>query len=99
MSQPGPEQTSQSSGNIPEWVLDPPPPRLTVGRRWSRWVDRRPWLRAVRRGWWRWRDRRKLSDRFPIAVKIIVWPIAWAIALAGFYIAYYLFEKAQHIQP
>lgn len=93
-SKPG----SQPATSIPDWVLDPPPPRLTLGARWSRWVDRRPALRRLRTLWWRWRDRRRISDRFPVATKIVIWPIAWAVALTGFYLAYYLFEKAQHVR-
>lgn len=67
---------------LPDWMRDPPPPRLTIGRRIAIALARRPAWAALRRRWWAWQDRRRLYQRFPAAFKIIAFFVCWMLALA-----------------
>ncbi|MEV1289997.1 hypothetical protein [Micromonospora sp. NPDC049679] len=68
---PLPAHATRERVELPEWMRNPPPPRMTLGRRWSRWVSARPRLQAAREAWWAWRDRSRLSDRYPRATPVI----------------------------
>lgn len=85
--QSGPGPSRQQSA-LPEWMRDPPPPRMTIGRRVDAALERRPGFVALRSRWWAWQERRRLHDRFPISFKIVAffasWLLATALVLAAF---------------
>jgi hypothetical protein len=79
-----PEQPNweRPRATLPDWMRDPPPPRMTLGRRVSMALDRRPAWRALRRRWWAWQERRRLYQRFPVGFKIVAFFASWLLALA-----------------
>ncbi|WBB81863.1 hypothetical protein O7606_11160 [Micromonospora sp. WMMD882] len=78
---------------LPEWMLNPPPPRPTLGDRTTATLLRLPGAVAARHRWWVWRDRRRLHERFPRTFKIVAFFGSWAIALGLLLGAYGLFAR------
>jgi hypothetical protein len=87
------EQQRQQSA-LPEWMRNPPPARLTLGRRFSGVLNRRPAWTALQRRWWAWQDRQRLYQRFPIAFKIVAFFVAWVIATVLVLAMYGIFSLA-----
>ncbi|MBO4207908.1 hypothetical protein [Micromonospora echinofusca] len=83
---------------LPEWLRNPEPPRMTVGRRVSAWVDGRPRLRAARRAWWARRSRTRWSERHPVPAAIISFVTVAATAsvlVAGTLYLFFLIKEGQ----
>lgn len=79
---------------LPEWMRDPPPPRLTLGRRVSAALARRPaWVRLQHR-WWNWQERQRLHERYPVGFKIVAFFVAWIVATALVLAMYAIFILA-----
>ncbi|HEX5595174.1 MAG TPA: hypothetical protein VFX61_03990 [Micromonosporaceae bacterium] len=85
------QQSGSQSSQLPEWMRNPPPPRMTLGRRWSSWLERQPRLQAARRVWWRWRAQPTLSERYPTATPIVAFFLCLAVGVFLFLGVYYLF--------
>ncbi|MFE0590346.1 hypothetical protein [Micromonospora echinospora] len=79
---------------LPDWMRNPPPPRLTLGDRIAAGLLSIPGAPQVRRAWWAWQGRRRLSERFPNSFKIVAFFASWALALAMVLIAWGLFALA-----
>ncbi|XTZ15213.1 hypothetical protein ACQSSU_27850 [Micromonospora echinospora] len=75
---------------LPEWMRNPPPPRLTLGDRVAAGLMRVPGAPGARQAWWAWRGRRRLHERFPNSFKILAFFASWAIALVMLLTAYAL---------
>lgn len=73
---------------LPDWMRDPPPPRVTPGQRLIAPVARLRWVGRLRERWWAWRDRRRLSDRYPKTVQVMAFFLAWAASLTLVLVAY-----------
>nr|MDT0657117.1 hypothetical protein [Micromonospora sp. DSM 115978] len=78
---------------LPDWMRDPPPPRLTVGRRIGMALARLPGAATVRRRWWAWQERRRLYERFPVSFKIVAFFASWLLALGMVLALYLLFAR------
>lgn len=89
----GPNWTRRESA-LPEWMRDPPPPRMTIGRRVGTALERRPGWVALRGRWWAWRERRRLYERFPVSFKIVAFFVSWALATALVLAAFWLMQLA-----
>ena len=83
--------TGTSRSSLPEWMLNPPPPRLTLTQRLTAPVTRTPRWQALQHRWWRWQDRTRLYDRYPTAFKITAIFASWVLAMAMISVAYMLF--------
>ena len=81
--------TTRSS--LPEWMLNPPPPRLTLTQRLTAPVTRTPRWKALQQRWWRWQDRTRLYDRYPTTFKITAFFVSWLLAMVLLSVAYTLF--------
>ncbi|MGN9809645.1 hypothetical protein ACTMSW_09830 [Micromonospora sp. BQ11] len=75
------QRTPQQPSALPGWMLDPPPPRRTLGVRVAETVEALPGARRLRERWWAWQQRRKLYQRYPNTVKVVAFFLCWAIAL------------------
>lgn len=73
---------TQGRTQLPEWLRNPEPSRMTTGRRLSAWVDRQPRLRATRLAWWAWRSRSRWSERHPVLAAIFSFVFVGATASA-----------------
>lgn len=89
---PSPRRQPAQRPTLPDWMRDPPPPRLTLGDRITGALLRVPGAAAVRRYWWAWRDRQRLYQRFPTTFKIVAFFASWAIALVLLLVSYALFS-------
>ncbi|MFI6819466.1 hypothetical protein ACIBJE_00760 [Micromonospora sp. NPDC050187] len=93
----GPHRAVRPPGQpplLPDWMRDPPPPRVTLGDRVAAGLLRVPGAPGVRRAWWAWRGRQRLQDRFPNSYKIVAFFVSWALALVLLLTAYALFAIA-----
>ncbi|SCE72673.1 hypothetical protein GA0070618_0462 [Micromonospora echinospora] len=79
---------------LPDWMRDPPPPRVTLGDRVAAGLLRLPGAPRARQSWWAWQDRRRLYERFPNSFKIVAFFASWAIALTLVLTAWGLFALA-----
>ncbi|MEU4568523.1 hypothetical protein [Micromonospora sp. NPDC023956] len=75
-----PEPPAQPS-LLPDWMRNPPPPRVTLGDRVTATLLRVPGAPGIRRAWWTWRDRQRLHERFPNSFKIVAFFVSWTLAL------------------
>ncbi|MEW2380767.1 hypothetical protein AB0873_01530 [Micromonospora sp. NPDC047707] len=75
-------RTPQQPSSLPEWMLNPPPPRRTVGDRLAGAALALPGAAVLRRQWWAWQGRRRLHERYPNAVKVAAFFLCFAAALA-----------------
>ncbi|MBX7268416.1 hypothetical protein KIF24_21955 [Micromonospora sp. Llam7] len=66
---------------LPSWMLDPPPPRRTLGVRLAEAVAALPGAGWVRRRWWAWQRRQRLSQRYPNTVKILAVIVSFVVIL------------------
>jgi hypothetical protein len=80
---------------LPDWMRDPPPPRMTIGRRVSSALAKVRWLTRLRRRWWAFKARRRISDRFPTTTKIITFFLAWGASVGLIMLAYGCFGSTQ----
>ncbi|SCL31987.1 hypothetical protein [Micromonospora inyonensis] len=85
--------TGQPS-QLPDWMRDPPPARLTLGDRVTARLLRVPGAPRLRHAWWMWRDRQRLHQRFPNSFKIVAFFVSWGLAVALLLAAYALFSLA-----
>ncbi|SCL30571.1 hypothetical protein GA0070616_4100 [Micromonospora nigra] len=74
-------RTPEQPSSLPAWMLDPPPPRRTLGRRLEAAVLAVPGARRVRHRWRNWQGRRRLHERFPTTYRIAAFFLSWAVAL------------------
>jgi hypothetical protein len=84
----------QQPSTLPEWMLNPPPPRRTVGDRLAGAVNALPGAARLRRRWWAWQGRQRLHQRYPNAVKVSAFFLSFAAALALVLAANALFGMA-----
>ncbi|MCX4386045.1 hypothetical protein OG777_03775 [Micromonospora peucetia] len=77
---------------LPEWMREPTPPRLTIGRRVSELVERLPALREARLSLWRWRDRTRWSESHPRITAVVSFFVVAAVATVLVTGALYLFH-------
>ncbi|MDM4723107.1 hypothetical protein QTQ03_27185 [Micromonospora sp. WMMA1363] len=87
-------RTPRQPSTLPDWMLDPPPPRRTVGDRTATAVLTLPGVAALRRGWWSWQGRRRLHQRYPNTVKVVASVLSFLVALALVLAANALFGMA-----
>ncbi|MFU8850561.1 hypothetical protein ACNAW0_06215 [Micromonospora sp. SL1-18] len=66
--------------DLPEWMRNPEPPRRTIDRRLSEFIDGAPALRAARHRLWAWRDRSRFSERHPVLSAIVSFFVVWIVA-------------------
>ncbi|MEV2240521.1 hypothetical protein [Micromonospora sp. NPDC049891] len=78
---------------LPDWMLDPPPPRRTLGVRIAEGVAALPGAGAVRRRWWSWQGRQRLRDRYPNTVKVIAMLVSFVASLALVLLIYGLYSQ------
>ncbi|GIJ77086.1 hypothetical protein SAMN05443287_101264 [Micromonospora phaseoli] len=74
-------RTPEQPSVLPDWMLDPPPPRRTLGVRLAEAVAALPGAGRIRRRWWIWQRRERLSQRYPNAVKIMAVLVSFAVIL------------------
>jgi hypothetical protein len=79
---------------LPDWMIDPPPPRRTLGVRLADGVAGLPGVGAIRRRWWAWQRRERLHQRYPNTVKILAMLIAFVVSLALVLFCYALYSQA-----
>ena len=83
--------TGTPKAKLPEWMLNPPPPRLTMTQRLTAPVTRLPGWQALQRRWWRWQDRTRLHQSHPTAFKIAAFFGSWVMIMAMLGFVYFLF--------
>jgi hypothetical protein len=83
-----------SRSNLPEWMLNPPPPRLTLMQRLTAPLTRQPAWRALQQRWWRWQDRTRLHESHPTAFKIVAVFASWVLIMVMLAVVYLLFALA-----
>ncbi|RIV40945.1 hypothetical protein D2L64_03985 [Micromonospora radicis] len=86
-------RTPRAPSTLPEWMLNPPPPRRTVGVRIGQAVRALPGAERLRRRWHRWQLRERLYQRYPNAVKILAMVISWFVIMILVSIAYALYAQ------
>lgn len=74
-------RTPTRSTTLPDWMLDPPPPRRTLGVRFKERVAALPGAARLRRRWWAWQRRERLYQRHPNTVKIVAMVVSWTVIL------------------
>ncbi len=74
-------RTPRPAATLPDWMLDPPSPRRTVGDRVAGVAWSLPGAMALRRRWWAWQGRQRLHQRFPNAVKTVSFFLCFLLAL------------------
>ncbi|MFJ8577612.1 hypothetical protein [Micromonospora sp. NPDC093277] len=84
-------QAHRARVELPEWMRNPEPPRRTLGRRLSGFVDGVPALRAARHRLWRWRDRSRFSERHPVVSAIVSFFVVLVVATCLVVGTWYLF--------
>ncbi|MEV4710058.1 hypothetical protein [Micromonospora sp. NPDC049374] len=87
-------RTPDQPSALPDWMLDPPPPRRTLGVRIAEGVAALPGAGTVRRRWWAWQGRRRLRDRYPNTVKVIAMLVSFVVSLALVLFIYALYSQA-----
>lgn len=85
---------SGQRSTLPDWMLNPPPPRITLGQRVGAALLRLPGAPRLRRSWWAWQERQRLHERYPNSFKIIAFFASWGLAIVLFLAAYALFSLA-----
>lgn len=98
MSTTPPAHEHRARVDLPEWMRNPEPPRRTLGRRLSEFVDGVPALRAARHGMWAWRDRSRFSERHPVVSAIASFVVVAAVATCLVVGTLYLFYRIAHDQ-
>ncbi|MFY1635122.1 hypothetical protein ACN27F_17920 [Solwaraspora sp. WMMB335] len=78
---------------LPDWMRNPEPAKVTMGRQVTAAVLRLPGGPMVRRAWWRWQRRRRLHRRFPILVPLVAMPLAFIATMALLSFVYWLFAR------
>jgi hypothetical protein len=77
--------------DLPEWMRNPPPPKMTLRRRLSRYVESHPALRDIRRSWWRWCSRTRWAERHPVATAVFSFFFVLVTAIVAVNAMLYLF--------
>ncbi|MEU4479621.1 hypothetical protein AB0F68_16415 [Micromonospora sp. NPDC023966] len=92
MSTTPPSHQHRPRVDLPDWMRNPEPPRRTLGRRVSDFVDGVPALAAARRRLWAWRDRTRFSERHPVVSAItsfvVVAVVATTLVVGTLYLLY-----------
>ncbi len=90
---PNRPRTPGGQSTLPGWMLDPPPPRRTLGLRIrERAAGALPGAGWLRRRWWAWQRRERLHQRYPNTVKVAAMILAWVVALLLVMFVYALFD-------
>ncbi|GIJ20196.1 hypothetical protein [Micromonospora lutea] len=76
---------------LPDWMLNPPPARRTLGVRIGEGVAALPGVGALRRRWWAWQGRQRLRERYPNTIKVIAMLFSFAASLALVVLIYALY--------
>ncbi len=87
-------RTPARSSTLPEWMLDPPPPRRTLGVRLKEGIAALPGAERLRRRWWAWQRRERLYQRHPNTVKIVAMVLSWTVVLLLVLAVYALYGQA-----
>ncbi|MEU8261081.1 hypothetical protein AB0C02_10755 [Micromonospora sp. NPDC048999] len=93
MTNPPPSHQHRARVDLPDWMRNPEPPRRTLGRRLSEFVDRVPALRAIRHRLWAWQGRSRFSERHPVVSAIASFVIVGVMATLLVVGTLYLFHK------
>ncbi|MCW3813435.1 hypothetical protein ONA91_03040 [Micromonospora sp. DR5-3] len=96
MTNPPPSHQHRPRVDLPDWMRNPEPPRRTLGRRLSEFVDGVPALRAARHRLWAWRDRSRFSERHPVVSAIVSFVVVAVVATCLVVGTLYLFYKISH---
>ncbi|MEV6690716.1 hypothetical protein AB0M35_04480 [Micromonospora sp. NPDC051196] len=83
-------RTPRQSTTLPDWMLDPPPPRRTLGARVAGAFAALPGASRLRRRWWAWQDRDRLYQRYPNTFKVVAMVVSWAVGTALVLLVYAL---------
>lgn len=86
-------RTPDQPSALPDWMLNPPPARRTLGVRFAEGLAALPGAAAVRRRWWAWQGRRRLRERYPNTVKIVAMLAAFVASLALVLVIYALYGQ------
>ncbi len=87
-------RTPDRPPTLPDWMLDPPPPRRTLGVRVADAMAALPGAGWLRRRWWAWQRRQRLYQRFPNTVKILAMLVSFVVILVMVMFAYGLYSQA-----
>ncbi|RUL92871.1 hypothetical protein [Verrucosispora sp. FIM060022] len=86
-------RTPRQASTLPAWMLDPPPPRRTLGVRVGQAFAALPGAGRLRRRWWAWQDRDRLYQRYPIAFKLVAMVVSWVVVMALVLLVYALYGQ------
>ncbi|WBB89179.1 hypothetical protein [Verrucosispora sp. WMMC514] len=86
-------RTPEQPSALPDWMLNPPPARRTLGTRLAEGVAALPGAGAVRRRWWAWQRRQPLRQRYPNTMKIIALLVSFVASLALVLVLYALYGQ------
>ncbi|TCB96218.1 hypothetical protein E0H26_16515 [Micromonospora zingiberis] len=87
-------RTPRQPTTLPDWMLDPPPPRRTLGVRVAEAVAALPGAARVRRRWWAWQDRDRLYQRYPNSFKFVAIVVSWVVVMVLVMLIYALYSQA-----
>ncbi|WP_326550422.1 hypothetical protein [Micromonospora sp. NBC_01813] len=79
---------------LPDWMRNPPEPKLTWRRRLTYRALRLPGAPALQRLRWRWETRRRLHQRFPILTALLAIPLAFVTIMVMISAVYWLYVNA-----
>ncbi|MBL6274799.1 hypothetical protein JMF97_01320 [Micromonospora fiedleri] len=86
-------RTPRQASTLPAWMLDPPPPRRTLGVRVGQAFAALPGADRLRRRWWAWQDRDRLYQRYPTAFKLVAMVVSWVVVMALVLLVYALYGQ------
>ncbi|MGC5029607.1 hypothetical protein [Micromonospora sp. DT229] len=86
-------RTPRPASTLPAWMLDPPPPRRTLGVRVAQAFAALPGAGRLRRRWWAWQDRDRLYQRYPTTFKLVAMVVSWIVVMALVSLLYALYAQ------
>ena len=86
-------RTPRRASTLPEWMLNPPPPRRTLGDRVATVFAALPGASRLRRRWWAWQERDRLYQRYPNAFKLVAMVVSWAVVMVLVLLVYGLYGQ------
>ncbi|MEU6022063.1 hypothetical protein ACGFIK_01240 [Micromonospora sp. NPDC048871] len=86
-------RTPRPASTLPAWMLDPPPPRRTLGVRVAQAFAALPGVGRLRRRWWAWQDRDRLYQRYPTTFKMVAMVVSWIVVMALVSLLYALYAQ------
>ncbi|MBQ1049336.1 hypothetical protein KBX50_12805 [Micromonospora sp. C51] len=86
-------RTPDQPSPLPDWMLNPPPARRTLGTRLAEGVAALPGAGALRRRWWAWQRRQPLRQRYPNTMKIFALLVSFVASLALVLVIYALYGQ------